>query len=409
MNRVIVNLDALRHNLKTVDQWMSRHGARWTLVTKVLCGHYDTLAALYALGVRSVGESRLDNLQAIRKIDSDQETWYLRVPSRTALAGVIHHCNVSLNSESDIIRGLNEEAQKQDRIHHVVVMIELGDLREGILPGTLVEFYDQIFHLSNIEMLGIGANLGCLAGVVPSIDQFMQLILYRELLELKFGRRLPLISAGTSATLPLVLDGQLPRDINHFRIGESVFLGSDLINGGILPGLRDDTVSLEAEIIEIKRKSLVPLAETGQVAPFSMEQEKDEISPGQRGYRALVGIGQLDTDIAGLTPENAAHQISGASSDITVVNIGESPRGLSVGDTIRFRPNYAALVRLMGNRYVDRIVDPDLETFRQTIANQESIELAPVVEPEEDVAAEQQGGPAGGPAADRHSRTARRS
>jgi len=283
-------------------------------------------------------------------------------------------------------------------------MIELGDLREGILPGTLVDFYDQVFHLPNIEVLGIGANLGCLAGVIPSIDQCMQLILYRELLELKFGHKLPLISAGTSATLPLVLDGQLPREINHFRVGESVFLGTDLVNGGTLPALRDDTVSLEAEIIEIKRKSLTPTAETGPVAPFSMEQENEEIAPGQRGYRALVGVGQLDTDIGGLTPENSAHQISGASSDITVVNIGESPGGLSIGDTIRFRPNYAALVRLMGNRYIDRIVEPDLKSFRQTLTGPETVQLAPVVDPP--------GGEQGkteGPGADphRHPRTAR--
>ena len=77
-------------------------------------------------------------------------------------------------------------------------MIELGDLREGILPGSLINFYKHVFHLSNIEVKGIGANLGCMAGAVPTVDQFMQLVLYKELLELKFEHPLHWISAGSS-------------------------------------------------------------------------------------------------------------------------------------------------------------------------------------------------------------------
>jgi len=391
MNRVLINLEALHHNLQVIDGWMRRHGARWTLVTKVLCGHEPTLRAMHLLGVRSFGESRMDNLAAIREIDPSIESWYLRVPSPTAIPDVVRYCDVSLNSESEIIRGINEEAGKQGRTHHVIVMIELGDLREGILPGTLVKFYDQVFQLPNIEVLGIGANLGCLAGVVPTVDQFMQLLLYRELLELKFGHQLPLVSGGTSATLPLVLDGQLPTTINHFRVGESLFLGTDLINGGTLPGLRSDTVILEAELIEIKRKSLTPLAETAQVAPFSSEGISEEVSPGQRGYRALVGVGQLDTDVSGLKPENPNYQLAGASSDITVINIGDSPGGLAVGDTMRFQPNYAALVRLMGNRYLEKQIVPDLETFGESLRPESLVRLGPVVG---EGPAAQPGGPA---------------
>ena len=142
--------------------------------------------------------------------------------------------DASLNSEIEIIESLNDEARRMGKTHGIVIMIELGDLREGILPGSLIDFYEHVFHLSHIEVKGIGANLGCLAGAVPTVDQFMQLILYRELLELKFQHSLRLISAGSSAVLPLILDKQLPKPINHFRIGEAIFLGTDLINGGIL-------------------------------------------------------------------------------------------------------------------------------------------------------------------------------
>jgi predicted amino acid racemase len=378
MNRLLINLEALKFNLAVINRWMERHGSTWTVVTKVLCGHSDTIKALQYLGVRSMGDSRLDNLRAIDRIIPDFEAWYLRVPDISSIPDVIKYSDVSLNREIDTIKAMNEEAKRQARIHRIIIMIELGDLREGILPGSLIKFYEQVFNLSNIEVLGIGANIGCLAGMVPNVDQFMQLILYRELLELKFDHKLPMISAGSTVVLPLILDKKLPAAINHFRIGEAIFLGTDLISGGTLPYLSNEVMLLEAEIAEIKEKGLVPLGETASVAPFETEIE-DETAPGQRGYRALISIGHLDTDISGLTPINPDYKIAGASSDITVVNIGEETGGLKVGDTIKFKVNYSALLRLMNGKYIAKEVVPPLEEFKQSLKVQERFEVLPVM------------------------------
>ncbi len=362
MNRVIIDLEVLHHNIKVIEKWMKKHGATWTLVTKVLCGHNDTLRALQELGVKSMGDSRIDNLKAIDRIFPDFEAWYLRLPHVSVLDQVVTLADVSLNSEIDTIEMLNEKAKNHAKIHRIIIMIELGDLREGILPGSLIDFYNHIFQMSNIEVLGIGANFGCLAGMGASIDQLTQLALYRELLELKFERKLSMISAGSSVVLPLLFDNQVPKSINHFRIGEAVFLGTDLINGGTLKGLRDDAITLEAEVVEIKEKSLVPLGNTTSRTPFDQISE-DDFTYGDRGYRAIVTVGQLDTEVAGLRPIDKDCQIAGASSDLTVVNLGEGDHNLRIGDTLKFRANYGALLRLMSCKYIDRIVTPSLETF----------------------------------------------
>jgi predicted amino acid racemase len=384
MNRVTIDLRGLRYNLQVIKRWMQGHPASWTVVTKVLCGHPDTLRALQLLGVRSMGDSRLANLRAIEKIIPDFESWYMRVSDLSSVKEVASLTDVSLNSEIEVIELLNGEAKRLNKIHKIIIMIELGDLREGILPSSLVKFYEYVFELPNIEVLGIGANLGCLAGAVPNVDQFTQLALYRELLELKFARKLPMISAGSSAVLPLLLEGKLPKAINHFRIGEAIFLGSDLVNGGKLPELRDDVVLLEAEIAEIKEKGLVPQSELGSLTPFESETDED-LAPGQRGYRALVSVGQLDTDIGGLTPIDPNYRIAGASSDITVVNLGRDPHGLKIGDSIKFRVNYSAMLRLMSGKYVAKEVTPDLRELRG-ISQNESSEVKPAVE----VASEQE-------------------
>lgn len=378
MNRVTIDLEKLKENLKVVRDWMDQHGSSWTLVTKVLCGHHDCLKALQLMGVRSMGDSRLANLEAIERIIPDFESWYMRVSDMSSVKRVVALANVSLNSETAVIKALNEEAGRQGKPHQSIIMIELGDLREGILPGSLVNFYETVFELPNIKVLGIGANVGCMAGVVPYVEQFTQLALYRELLELKFNRKLPMISAGSSAVLPLLLDGKLPKAVNHFRIGEAVFLGTDLVNGGTLPGLNNDVVLLEAEIAEIKEKGLVAPSETGLITPFEAA-DTEEYSPGQRGYRALISVGQLDTDIAGLTPVNPNHSVAGASSDITVVNIGEDSDGLKVGDTIKFRVNYSAMLRLMAGKYVSKEVTPSLEQFAEE-SDLKHLEVEPAIE-----------------------------
>jgi len=370
VNRVIIDLDVLRHNMSVIGQWMKKYGATWTIVTKVLCGHRETIKALLALGVQSIGDSRLENLKMIKNPEGEFEVWYLRVPDLSSVKDVVSYSHISLNSEIETIKAINAEAMAQGKIHRIVIMIELGDLREGILPGTLVNFYDEIFRLENINVIGIGTNLGCLSGIVPTVDQFTQLVLYRELLELKFGRMLPLVSAGSTAVLPVLLSGQLPKAINHFRVGEAVFLGTDLLNGGTLPGLRNDAITVEAEIAEIKEKGLVPLGEAGVTSPFDNESPEETV-PGQRGYRALVSIGELDTDVSGLTPINPEYSIAGASSDLLVVNVGDEKGSLRMGDTISFRVNYAALLRLMSSRYVTRVITPSLQNFTDDVEEQD--------------------------------------
>ncbi|MCA9320337.1 MAG: hypothetical protein KDB53_06365, partial [Planctomycetes bacterium] len=202
--------------------------------------------------------------------------------------------------------------------------------------------------------------------------------MYRELLELKFKRKVPLISAGTSIALPLLRDGQLPACVNHFRIGESAFIGTDLLNGDSLAGLRDDAFTLEVEVVEVKEKSMAASGETNGMMPFR-SVATDAPEPGERGYRAITTIGQLDTDVSELTPLDPNHRIVGASSDMTVVSLGANDGKISVGESIKFRPSYGALVRLMLDKYVDKVVTPSVERFTKNVTDDREVDLPPVI------------------------------
>jgi predicted amino acid racemase len=340
---------------------MEKHGASWSLVTKVLCGHPKTMRALEALNVKSIADSRLENLETAAEAVPDLPRWYLRPPAVSAARRIVELAHVSLVTELGALDALDREARRRGVVHRVVVMVEVGDLREGLLPSALLAFAKRAVALRNVEIHGVGANIGCLSGTVPTVEQLSPLPLYRKLLELEFGLPVPLVSAGSSIVLSALLQGNVPEGINHYRIGDSAFLGTDILHGGRLEGL-ENAFTLEAEILEIGEKNLVPVGEiAADVAPFGAGAE-EEASPGARGLRALVALGQLDTEVGGLTPMDPEHRIVGASSDISVVNLGDNRARLSVGDTIRFRPDYPAVARAMSGRYLRREVvnvDPD--------------------------------------------------
>ena len=232
--------------------------------------------------------------------------------------------------------------------------MDLGDLRKGVLPGKLLEITENILRMPQISLIGLGSNLGCLNGAIPMSEELTQLTLYHELLELKYNIKIPYVSAGTSAGLSLFRDGDFPKVINHFRVGEAILLGTDPVTSEPFSGLRSDGVILEAEVVEVKEKRLVPSIETAETPFEPINDDEEEREPGERGYRAIVTVGHVDTDVSGLTPLHPNYTIAGASSDITVVNLGPDSDGVSLGETLAFRPKYSAFVRLMNNPYTKK-------------------------------------------------------
>ena len=178
----------------------------------------DTIAK-----INSVGDSRLTSLKNLRKVNPDMKTIYIKPPAAVYAEDVVEYANISLNTSFPTIQALNNAAKRKGVIHKVIIMIELGELREGVNRADLIDFYEQVFSMEHIEVIGIGSNLGCMYGIEPSYDKLLQLYLYRELIAEKFKKNLPLLSGGTSITLPMLESTAIPEHINHFRVGEAAF------------------------------------------------------------------------------------------------------------------------------------------------------------------------------------------
>lgn len=355
MAYIELNRKKLKHNYQYLDRLFAENNIEWGIVSKVFCGSKIYLNDIINLGIRQICDSRITNLKIIKSIDPTIETVFIKPSAKRYISSVVKYADASFHTEYETIKMLSEEAVRQNKIHKVIIMIELGELREGVMREEFVDFYAKVFKLPNIEVAGIGTNLNCMYGVLPSQDKLIQLCLYEQLIEAKFNKSIPYISGGTSVTLPLISKGLLPQGINHFRIGETLFLGTDVYNSQPNPHLKQDVFKLYAEIIELREKPMVPVGDMGRNLlgeQVSFEDDQQE----ETSYRAIIDIGLLDVDAEHIFPVSDKIRIVGSSSDMMVVDLGEDHHLYKVGSLVEFDLDYMGVLRVMSCDYVDKRV-----------------------------------------------------
>ena len=348
----------LEHNYRFLDELFKKHNVKWGITTKVLCGNEDYLNEVVNLGIGEMHDSRISNLKKIKEIDPETVTVYIKPPPKDTVPELVRYADISLNTELSTMHELSEEAVKQKKVHKVIIMIEMGDLREGVMREDLVNFYEKIFRLPGIEVVGLGTNLNCMHGVMPDGDKLIQLSLYKQIIELRFKKKIPLVSGGTTVTIPLLLRNQLPSGINHFRVGEALFFGKNLFTDDVIKGMSDQVMELYAQIIELSEKPLVPTGEIG-MTPQGKKAEMsdyDEEDYGKTSYRAIIDIGVLDIQPDYLVPVDDNVEITDASSDMLILDVGENPENYKVGDMVRFKLKYMGALGLMSSDYIDKVV-----------------------------------------------------
>jgi predicted amino acid racemase len=235
-------------------------------------------------------------------------------------------------------------------------MIEMGELREGIIRDQVLNFYKRVFELKNVHIEGIGTNLGCMYGIQPTYDKLLQLALFKQLIEIKFNTQLPLISGGSSITLPLVGKPAMPKNINHLRIGEAAFIGTTPFDNKKFKDLLTDTFEYRANIIELELKETSPdgILTEGNVGHTAEEESSEH----EMSYRGILDFGLLDVDVHELTPKDPEMKFAGTTSDMSVYDFGQPVSKkrckFKVGDKVSFAPSYMAIARLMSSKFIDK-------------------------------------------------------
>ena len=303
-----------------------------------------------------IASSRIEQLIEIKKQGLDVCCMLIRLPMYCELENLVKYVDISLNSELCTLELINDLCKKNNKSHGVILMLDLGDLREGFIDES--EIINAAIYveksLEHIELKGIGTNLGCYGSVRPTIENLSKLVAVANEIEKKTGRKLEIISGGSTTTISLLLEGKLPKGINNLRVGEAILLNRDLPDLWKVPvlNLHQQTFILKAQVVEIKDKPTYPIGELFIDAFGNLPEYTD------RGIRkrAILAVGKQDFAMHDkLIPLLEGIEIIGSSSDHLIIDIENCKEKINIGDILEFDMYYAPMLYLTASIGVKKV------------------------------------------------------
>lgn len=340
------DLALLRSNADAVISRCRGMGIRVCGVVKGVDGLPEAARVLRAAGAAELGTSRLEQVAKCRAAGVSGPWLLIRIPGLTELPDVVALCETSLQSEWPTLLALEEECLRQNKTHRVIVMTDLGDLREGFWDKKeLVDMCERVEReLPHVHLAGIGVNLTCYGSTKPTPEKMNELVGLARQVEQRIGRKLEIVSGGATSSFTLVHWGTMPAGVNHLRIGEAILLGKDLqVDWGIrdMDYLRMDALTLRAEVVEVKDKPTYPIGE------FAIDAFGRKPVYEDRGIRrrAILALGRADVgELESLIPREPGMTVIGGSSDHCIVDVEDCPRRLQVGDIVEFSLCYSHML-----------------------------------------------------------------
>ena len=335
----------MRQNARVLCDLCGKNGISVAGVIKFSDGDLQVAKAYADGGCAQLAVSRAKHLKILKEACPEKETLLTRGPARSDMEDTAKYADLSLHSDPDVLRLLDEAAGKFGTRPGIILMMDVGDLREGVDNiDELVELAKLTESLPNLNLRGVGTNHACLNGVLPTWDNLTFLINGAKAVEQAIGRKLDYISGGSSINLLLLKDGinAMPPEINHLRLGGTIAnpMNIRLGRGLVFPGTREDTVRITAEIVELHIKDSAPKGSTKNWAGQEVVRE----DKGRR-LRAILAIGSQDVgDAATMIPLDEGVEMVGCSSDHTIVDVTDTGRAWKSGDTMTFKVRYANML-----------------------------------------------------------------
>ncbi len=351
---LVIDVSKIRNNTKIVRDLCMAKGIELAGVIKGFNGIPEVAEAMAKSGCKQLASSRMEQLKEIKLRGHGIDTLLLRIPMLSELDQVVKYADISLQSEKTVLEALNDKAQEQGVRHRVILMRDLGDLREGVMTReALIElalFVEK--QLKHIILEGIGCNLSCYGSILPTVENMSQLVSDARAIEEIIQRPLRYVSGGATTTLPLLHRDLLPEGINHLRVGEGIICAMDLPLHfkTDIEGLQTEVFTIEAEIIELAKKPSYPI---GEKCVNAFGEVVDYEDKGER-LRALLALGNRDVgSYTALVPLDEGVELVGASSDHLILDVENSVKDLKVGDILSFGMFYQGVLYATDKCYMN--------------------------------------------------------
>lgn len=343
-----IDLDKVEHNTRVLVDRLAGGSVAVIGVTKATLGLPGVAAAMIRGGAGGLADSRVESLAHLVDVAGPGSRTLIRSPMLSRVGEVIAVASASLNTQAVVVAALDLAARRARTRHGVVLMVELGDLREGIAVPDVAAAVRVVLGSGSLRLLGLGANLACQNGIVPDDTNMGVLDRVVEEVEAAHGITLDVVSGGNSATLDWALSTDHPGRTTELRLGEAILLGTEPLHRTAIPGLHTDAFTLVGEVIEVAEK---PARPWGTQAQTSWGTAPAPSGSGTR-HQAIVALGRQDVDLEGLVAPGGI-EVLGMSSDHLVLDTGDV--AVRVGDELRFGLGYGALVRAMTSPFVTRV------------------------------------------------------
>lgn len=332
---ITINLDKLKYNIQHSYDLCKEKSIDLVFVSKSICGDKNILAAVEETPVKIIADSRLDNFA---KMNTTKTKMLIRPAVIQEADALVTLTDISFQTELDTIKALEAAALNQSKIHDILLMIDIGDLRDGIQYTDKDKIWDTATYIhesKNLRLVGVAANYNCFLGLLPDTDNMTTLAEVFNLLKPLYDTDKPILSGGTSSSVSLLTnkDAFIPSEISQIRMGEAIMLGRDPADNTFIDGYATDVFTLEVPIIEVHKKKL---------------------SDGTEMLRGVLSIGKQDLQTDRIIPYDERIKILGACSDECVIDLSNAPEYKS-GDIVKFMLEYGALMTSFAGQFINKI------------------------------------------------------
>jgi len=352
--RIVCDAEKVRQNAAAVTALCAAHGIAVVGVTKCVCGEPEVARAMLAGGCTALGESRLDNIRRLRAGGVEAPVTLLRLPAPSEVDDVVDLAQCSLVSEVATARALARAAARRGLVHGLLLMVETGDRREGVMPADAPGAARALDALPGLELAGLATTLNCLCGVLPTPRHQQAFVDVLDEVETALGRRLEVVSGGHTGNLHLIKAGRVPPRFNQVRVGEAILTGTDFSTWADLGIPHQDVFKVYAEVVEVMDK---PSAPDGAVGRDAFMRVRDWPDRGVR-RRAVLALGDIDLDTASLTPSRPGTEVVAASSDHLVLDVTEARPAVRLGEELEFDTLYPAASTGWSSTVTTKVVLP---------------------------------------------------
>jgi predicted amino acid racemase len=303
-----------------------------------------------------VGVVRPTHLERARELYAGK-LMMLQLPDLDQVAVIKDTSDIWLVSDPAHARMIATVAKQQRQIQELILMVDVGNHREGVIPELTVATAAAIMENEGVSLIGLGTTVGCYCGYKAGLADMEYLVDIAIEAEAQLGCRFDTLSVGSgSMLLELAEQGEMPDRINQLRIGAAVLVGEEPPTRRAIPGLFQDAFIFQGKVLETSLKPSTPEGSIGTDA-FG-----NKIVFEHQGLRRLciLNFGLLDVDSYDLTPLTEGLRIIAAASNYTICDTTDCDLQPAIGDTVEFRMAYSSMARAMVSRDVKQVFITDV-------------------------------------------------